>query len=292
MNNEQYWPIELGTSGILAPGRWLQARAILWAIFLSACALGLFLTTQYLGRWLSLPPNSSYYIVLGIPILGLVGYGFLVAAAEKRRPVEVFPDRWMIVEILSGALVAFVLLCAMTGLLWSIGLYQVQPNHLRRVFASFVFNSYLSGMLEELMFRAILLRILSRALGLRYGLALSAALFGLAHLNHVDWLAATSITINAGLSLGLLYMATGRLWIAIGMHTAWDFTEDSFLGVNSNNGLLRSIPVVGRSELLTGGQFGPDASIFSLLLGVLLAGAIVWAHRKGRFRAANPLIIQ
>jgi hypothetical protein len=147
-------------------------------------------------------------------------------------------------------------------------------------------------MLEELMFRAILLRILSRALGLRYGLALSAALFGLAHLNHVDWLAATSITINAGLSLGLLYMATGRLWIAIGMHTAWDFTEDSFLGVNSNNGLLRSIPVVGRSELLTGGQFGPDASIFSLLLGVLLAGAIVWAHRKGRFRAANPLIIQ
>jgi len=289
MNKESNWPIVLGTSGILAPGRWLRLRAILWAIFLTACALGLFILTQYLGGWLHLPPSSSYYIVLGVPLLALVGYGLLVAAEEGRTPVEVLPRSGTIAEIVVGALIGFILLCTLTALLWSLGLYQVQTNHWQHAFDSFVFNSYLSGLMEELMFRAILLRILGRAFGPLWGLVLSAVLFGVAHLTHGDWLAVVGIAINAGLAMGLLYMATGSIWMSIGLHTAWDFTEDSLLGVNSHNGLLRSTPVVGKPELLTGGQFGPDASILSLLVGVLLVAAILWAWKRGFFLMTHPV---
>jgi hypothetical protein len=88
------------------------------------------------------------------------------------------------------------------------------------------------------------------------GPVLSSVLFGLAHLTHGDWLAVVGITINAGFTMGLLYMATGSIWMSIGLHTAWDFTEVSLLGVNSHNGLLLSTPVAGKPELLTGGQFG------------------------------------
>jgi membrane protease YdiL (CAAX protease family) len=288
MNIESDWPIVLGSSGILAPGRWLRLRAILWAIFLSGCALGLFVLTQYLGGWLHLPRSSSYYIVLGIPLLALVGYGFLVSSAEGRTPVEVLLRRGTIAEIVLGALLGFTLLCTLTALLWSLGLYQVRVNHWQHAFDSFVFNSYLSGMMEELMFRAILLRILGRAFGLRWGLVLSAVLFGFAHLTHGDWLAVVGISINAGLTMGLLYMATGSIWMPIGLHTAWDFTEDSLLGVNSHNGLLRSTPVPGKAELFTGGQFGPDASAPSLLVGVLFVVAILFARKKGFFRKTQP----
>jgi membrane protease YdiL (CAAX protease family) len=292
VNNDQEWHIVLGTSGILAQGRWLRLRAIIWAIFLSACALGLFVLTQYLGGWLHLPPNSSYYIVLGIPLLALVGYGLLVAAAEGRRPVEVLPHRGTIAEITMGALIGFLLLSAITAILWSLGLYKVQANHWRRVFDSFVFNSYLSGMMEELMFRGILLRLLGRAFGLAWGLVLSSVLFGLAHLTHGDWLAVVGITINAGFTMGLLYMATGSIWMSIGLHTAWDFTEVSLLGVNSHNGLLLSTPVAGKPELLTGGQFGPDVSVLSLLIGVLLSAAIVFVWDRGLFRKTQPFATQ
>jgi membrane protease YdiL (CAAX protease family) len=292
VNNDQEWPIVLGTSGILAQGRWLRLRAIIWAIFLSACALGLFVLTQYLGGWLHLPPNSSYYIVLGIPLLALVGYGLLVAAAEGRRPVEVLLRRGTIAEFTVGALIGVLLLSALTALLWSLGLYNLQANHWRRVFDSFVFNSYLSGMMEELMFRAIILRLLGRAFGLAWGLVLSSVLFGLAHLTHGDWLAVVGITINAGLTMGLLYMATGSIWMSIGLHTAWDFTEDSLLGVNSHNGLLLSMPVAGKPETLTGGQFGPDASALSLLIGVLLSAAIVFVWDRGLFRKTQPFATQ
>jgi uncharacterized protein len=289
MNKESTWPIELGTSGVLAPGRWLPLRSILWATFLSACAMAFFLSTQYLGAWLHLPPSSSYFIVLGVPLLAFIGYAVLITVAEGRKPVEVLPHNGMIAEISVGALLGFFMLCAITALLWSLGLYHVQPNHWQHIFDSFVFNSYLSGMMEELMFRAILLRILGRAFGLRWGLVLSSGLFGIAHLSHGSWLAAVEITINAGLTMGLVYMATGRLWMSIGLHTAWDFTEDSLLGVNNHNGLLQSMPVAGKPDLLTGGKFGPDASVLATFVGALAVAAIVYSSKRGFFRKMRPI---
>jgi uncharacterized protein len=288
-NSPSPWPIELGTSGILAPGRWLQFRSILWAILLSACAVASFLSTQYLGAWLHLPRSSSYYIVLGIPVLSFIGYAALIKVAEGRRPVEVLPHAGMILELAVGAFIGFLMLCAMTALLWSLGLYHVERNHWQRIFDTFVFNSYLSGMLEELMFRAILLRILSRSFGLRWGLLLSAVLFGVAHLTHGSWIAAFEITINAGLTMGLLYMATGSLWMSIGLHTAWDFTEDSLLGVNNHDGLLRSVPVAGKPDLLTGGTFGPDASVLATFVGALAVVAILYGWKRGYLRQSRPI---
>jgi uncharacterized protein len=288
MNNKSTWPIELGTSGVLAPGRWLRLRSILWAALLSACAMAFFLSTQYVGAWLHLSPVSSYYIVLGVPLLAFIGYAVLIGAAEKRKPVEVLPHTGMAAEIAVGAVIGFLMLCAITALLWSLGLYSVEPSHWQHIFDSFVFNSYLSGMMEELMFRAILLRILGRAFGLRWGLVISAVLFGVAHLSHGNWLAAVEITINAGLTMGLVYMATGRLWMAIGLHTAWDFTEDSLLGVNNHNGLFYSMPVAGKPDLLTGGNFGPDASVLATLVGALAVAAIVYGSKRGFFRKTRP----
>lgn len=278
------WPIELGTAGVLTSGRWLWLRAILWAMLLFAGAFAFFLSTQYIGHWFHPPPNSSYVIVLGIPILAFVVYAFVIRAAEKRTPVEVLPGAGTITDILIGAIIGVVMLCLITAMLWALGLYEVKPNHLSHVFDSFVFDSYLSGMMEELLFRAILLRILARAFGPRWGLVLSAAMFGLAHLSHGSWLPLLEVAINAGLPLGLLYMATGRLWMAISMHTAWDFAEESLLGVNTHHGLLLSTPAHGKSALLTGGTYGPDGSVLAMVIGILACAGILWAWRRGHFQ--------
>ena len=284
MRDKARWAFEVGHSGVLAPGRWLRLRAVLWAALLFAGAFAFFLATQYLGPWLHLPPNSSYAIVLGIPIVAFAAYAFAVRAWENRSPVEVLPDARTIPDILIGAAIGVVMLCMITAMLWALGLYQLRPNHLKHAFDSFVFDSYLSGMMEELLCRAILLRILARAFGANWGLALSAVVFGVAHLSHGSWLPILEITINAGLPLGLLYMVTGRLWMAVGMHTAWDFAEESLLGVNTHNGLLLSTPTPGQSALLTGGTYGPDGSLLAMVLGVLTCIAILWASKKGLFR--------
>jgi membrane protease YdiL (CAAX protease family) len=279
MNDIAIWQFDVGTS-------------VLWAALLFAGAFAFFLSTQFLSSWLHLPPNSSYAIVLGAPILSFVVYRLVVRTWEKRSPVEVLPNARTIPDILIGAAIGVILLSITTAMLWALGLYQIKPNHLNHAFDSFVFDSYLSGMMEELLFRAVLLRILARAFGPRWGLALSAAVFGLAHLSHGSWIPILEIAVNAGLSLGLLYMVTGRLWMAIGMHTAWDFAEESLFGVNTHNGLLLSTPVQGKSALLTGGSYGPDGSLLAMMVGVLCCAAIIWASKKGRFSEQPGLHLQ
>ena len=194
------------------------------------------------------------------------------------------PSFGMLADLILGAVFGLLMLSAMVGLLWALGLYHVEWHRWRHVFDAFLFDSYLSGVLEELMFRAILLRILARAFGARWGLVLSSVLFGLAHLTHGTWLAAVGITINAGLTMGLLYMATGRLWMSVGLHIGWDFTEASILGVNNLDGLLRSTPMTGRSDVLTGGSFGPDASAFAYVVGIAAVATILYAKNRGLFQ--------
>ena len=80
--------------------------------------------------------------------------------------------------------------------------------------------------------------------------------------------------MEAGLLLGAAYMLTRRLWLAIGLHAAWNFTQ----------GWVWSVPVSGGSapngllltrfhgpEWLTGGAFGLEASVVALAV-VSLAG--------------------
>jgi len=89
--------------------------------------------------------------------------------------------------------------------------------------------------------------------------------------------------------MGLVYMATGSLWMSIGLHTAWDFTEDSLLGVNNHDGLLRSVPVAGKPDLLTGGTFGPDASVLATFVGALAVVAILYGWKRGYLRQSRPI---
>ena len=78
MNSNNSWPFELGSCGVLAPGRWLWVRAMLWALLLSSGALAIFLATQFLAPWLHLPPSSNYPIVFLLPLAALVLYALSV----------------------------------------------------------------------------------------------------------------------------------------------------------------------------------------------------------------------
>jgi membrane protease YdiL (CAAX protease family) len=46
-----------------------------------------------------------------------------------------------------------------------------------------------------------------------------------------------AIALKAGVLRGAAYPATQRLWLPIGQHTGWNFTEDSIFGmsVSGNN---------------------------------------------------------
>jgi hypothetical protein len=118
-------------------------------------------------------------------------------------------------------------------------------------------------------------------------LIISSALFGLAHLGNpgATWVAAVWIALEAGLLLGGAYMLTGNLWMPIGLHAAWNFTQGEIFDVPvsgiDEHGLVQA--KLSGPEILTGGMFGLEASIIALVIATA-AGAflIVLAVRRGR----------
>jgi membrane protease YdiL (CAAX protease family) len=142
----------------------------------------------------------------------------------------------------------------------------------------------LPGFREELLFRGILFRWLEEFGGSWLALAVTSALFGLAHLYNPNatWWSSFAIAVEAGVLLGAAYMLTRSLWVPIGLHAAWNFTQYAFdvpvSGIDSNG--LVDARLQGPAWL-SGGEFGLEGSVIAL---VLATGLGIWMLVKAKQR--------
>ncbi len=273
------WPLKSPRSGILADGRWFWLRAVAWTTLLFVGAVGAFFATLQLTSWAPVLQGHGTLVALLVPAATVVVYALLVRLIERRSAIE-FQWSRAASELLVGALVGFVFIASASLLLWLLGLNEVTRGTWHDAWHSFVFNAYISAVLEELAFRAILLRLFARMFGVWPGLALSSLLFGLAHAGHASPVAVAELVVNGGGVLGLMYVVSGRLWLSIGAHVAYDFTEWSLMGVGNDDGLLLARPVADYPDWLTGGSFGPDGSVLAVLVGAFILWAILAVHRR------------
>ena len=199
--------------------------------------------------------------------------------------VELRPDREFALvgagrELGSGLAAGFLLFNAVALAVWLAGGMQIAG--LRGGIGNLwgmLSMGMASALFEELIFRGIVFRQLEVLLGTWAALVLTSAFFGLAHLGNpgATWFAAFAIAMEAGILLGAAYLVTRRLWLAVGIHAAWNFTQ----------GWLFSVPVSGGKapegllktnfsgpEWLTGGAFGLEASVVALVIASL-AGLVM-----------------
>lgn len=157
-----------------------------------------------------------------------------------------------------------------------------------------------TALLEEVLFRAIVFRLVERAAGTWVALGVSALLFGGAHLAnpHATLGGALAIALEAGVPLAALFVLTRSLWPVVGLHWGWDLAEGPLFGTQvSGNGAGGAAGPGGVASVLhahvsgpalwTGGAFGPEAGLVVVLLWAAV-GAVLLARaaRAGRFVAA------
>jgi membrane protease YdiL (CAAX protease family) len=142
------------------------------------------------------------------------------------------------------------------------------------------------AVIEETLFRGILFRHLENFGGTWFALALTSALFGVAHIFNPNATVFSSfaIAVEAGILLGGAYMLTRSLWAPIGLHAAWNFTQGEVFDVPvsglDQNGLVQA--TLSGSELLSGGSFGLEASVIALVIATAGGiGLVVRAVRAG-----------
>jgi len=146
-----------------------------------------------------------------------------------------------------------------------------------------------SAVFEEILFRGIIFRITEQKLGSVWALVISSSLFGFAHLanDNSTVFSAIAIVIEAGLLLGAAYIYSKNLWLPIFIHFAWNFSEGGIYGAIISGNVLKKSLISSKIEghdLLTGGAFGPENSLQSVILGLAVGILFLWmANKKHNF---------
>lgn len=284
-------PITLGDRRFVHPGplRWLRATVWMIGLFLlvGIASYGPLAAISELGP--KTPWTGLIAAVVGAGCsLGI--YAVLVWLAEGRWPDELSP-RHAVGGILLGLLIGVVVFSAVMATLIGAGLYSFEMTGPASPLTAISLGIQ-SGVIEEVMARAIVLRLVWRAFGPWVAFAVSAALFGGLHLGNpnASWFAAVCIALEAGIMLGAFYALTGRLWVSIGLHAGWNFTQGYLFGAAVSGtdfgpSIARSIALTGHPAWLTGGAFGPEASLPALVICTAVGiGTLVWAAKAGAFR--------
>ena len=87
----------------------------------------------------------------------------------------------------------------------------------------------------------------------------------------------------------LAYVLTRNIWLAVGIHMSWNFTQGyvfgaAVSGVSSPYSVLKT--TLSGPEVLTGGSFGPEGSVLALGVGLVASAVlVVLIRRKGGWRA-------
>ncbi|HKE47432.1 MAG TPA: type II CAAX endopeptidase family protein [Rhodanobacteraceae bacterium] len=271
------------------PGRmWAFLQFPLTRIVLAALALAVVIGVIQVGaKALGIQPRTAGGLVIAclIMLATLATYYAFVHAIERRRVVELGTQR-AAPEFASGFLVGMFLFALTMLVLWSIGDVDVSVAGGWPALGYPLLDALIAAVTEETLMRGVLFRIIEEGLGSWIALALSAAAFGALHAFNPGATTTSSIAIalEAGVLLAAVFMFTRRLWMVIGVHTAWNFTEGGIFGASVSgtdaHGMFASR--FNGPDVLTGGAFGPEASIIAVLV-CLFAGAtfLALAHQRG-----------
>ena len=202
--------------------------------------------------------------------LALLGYYAFVRFVEKRQVSELAP-RYLLTELSGGLLLGALLFTATIAVLFALNIYQVSGYNAWPILMPAVLMALSSSVLEELIFRGILFRIMEASLGSWIALGISALLFGSVHMlnPNATLVAASAIALEAGVMLGAAYMLTRRLWLCIGIHMAWNFTQAGVFSGTVSGAVTYGGFITGKNigpEWLTGGKFGVEASLVAVII--------------------------
>ncbi len=211
----------------------------------------------------------------------VVGYWVLVRLIE-RRPLHELRARRLLPDAAKGWLLGTAIMVSTAALMVAVGVMKIEvspgPVHL---LGTLLVMGLAPGIGEEIFARGVLYRVVEDGLGSWWALGISAIFFGAGHLSNPNSsvVAAAFIAIEAGLLLAMAYAWTRSLWFCMGLHAAWNFTQGGLLGIRVSGfevpGLMRSTP--RGAELLSGGSFGAEASLLTVILCTVLA---LWFARK------------
>lgn len=296
--------LNIGDAGWLKPGKLRWARALVWLLALAVtCVLAFNLAAEGTLRTFALltgetfvsradSPSAARLVAIIVGSIAMLAvYALAVALAERRTPHELSLLRAPL-DLVIGGLIGGALIALIVGIMWIGKWVTIAPTPITHVMESLK-EAIQSGVIEEVLVRLIVFRLLWRATSVWPALVLTALLFGGLHLSNpgATLFSALCLVAGEGVSAGL-YLLTGRIWMSIGMHAAWNFVQGWVFGAAVSGldvfagGPFQTLPVSGVDSTLSGAGFGPESTIASLCVSLAASAlSLGFAWKQGRL---NP----
>lgn len=283
-------PDIVAAPGQIGPISKIAFLANLWPVRLVAY-LGALMLVTVLTKLVSLPlvpaaTSPAYESIVTVrnllqAVAMIAAYSFLASKLESRSVTET-AIRGAATSFFRGLVIGIGLIVSAYAVMYGLGGAEFRAG---TTGASGIVMGLLKagviGTLEELAFRLILFRILQHMSGTLVGVLISASLFGLAHIGNpgATPLAMTFLAVEMGVFLALVYVLTRSLWVVAGSHMGWNFAlgfvfGNEVSGLESPNAIM--VTTLRGPDLLTGGAFGPEGSIVTLVVSLVAISVAAW----------------
>ncbi|MDI1363494.1 MAG: type II CAAX endopeptidase family protein [bacterium] len=271
---------------------WTAAAIVLMVAFLIAgqvlTIFGLLKPMGFHSADLSTQWAPMTVQLLGFGVTALLVFAW-VGLFERRAPVALGLNGDALVRYGRGLLVGAGFLVASIGLAWALGAYRIEgagvwsapsPVLFLPILALFL-GFMIQGATEEILFRGWLMQLVASRHGLVLAIAINAVIFAALHAGNIKpsielALAMVNLLLFA-VMISLYAIKEGSLWGVCAWHSAWNTLLGVGFGLDVSgehvavNSLVVDLaPVQGAPWWLTGGAFGPEASVATSV--ILLAG--------------------
>ena len=159
----------------------------------------------------------------------------------------------------------------------------------------FLFGFMLQGLEEELECRGFFLVSIARRYPVLAGILTNALFFGLMHMGNKGATPVSVInTCLSGLMYSVIFLKQDSIWMAAGVHTAWNFTQSCIYG-HSTSGLgqlpsLIKMEVPTGNSWITGGSYGVEASFINTLIRIAVILYFICRKEKSAPADTSPVI--
>lgn len=141
------------------------------------------------------------------------------------------------------------------------------------------------GSAEEILLRGYLFPVVSIRYGITVGALASSSIFTMLHLlnSYLGWIGVLNLALF-GVFAALYALAEGSIWGICGLHSAWNWTQGSLLGLPVSGSLAASGALLPLKEngpdWLTGGLFGPEGGLWVTIVLLAATGYLLQRELK------------
>lgn len=274
-----------------------QPRSLFQRIFkhpISTILIGtltVILTTLLVKELISKPILSSLFSAEPIikAITALTGAIVMISAYHlhlkyfEKRSFSEFSFKYIHKEFPIGLMIGFGSMGIVVFILFILGYYNFVAIKSLYEFLPTVAFIFGAAVLEEIIFRGLIFRLLEKWKGPVTALLVSSLIFQIPHfMNLHTGISPAVLGVLFGVVTGLMYAYTRRLWLPIAFHFAWNLVQPIFITTLSGGKFISLFESeLNGPELLIGSEFGLEVSIFSFTF-LFIIGLYYYSKLKNK----------